>query len=165
MSLWKIAWRSIQQRALASSLTGISMALGVMLVVAVLVVHGVINRSFLNNSALGYNVVVGAKGGRLDLVLNSVYYLARPVENIPYSYYLELAEGNLKPYVDKAVPVCLGDMYRDFRVVGTTPAFFNHLFRYLSLISNIFGSYNLPLWSTKICCFFHSYSLWPRMHR
>ncbi|HTM53560.1 MAG TPA: ABC transporter permease [Pirellulales bacterium] len=127
MSLWKIAWRSIQQRALASSLTGISMALGVMLVVAVLVVHGVINRSFLNNSALGYNVVVGAKGGRLDLVLNSVYYLARPVENIPYSYYLELAEGNLKPYVDKAVPVCLGDMYRDFRVVGTTPAFFNDL--------------------------------------
>ncbi|HEY2892586.1 MAG TPA: ABC transporter permease [Pirellulales bacterium] len=127
MSLWKIAWRSIQQRALASSLTGISMALGVMLVVAVLVVHGVINRSFLNNSALGYNIVVGAKGGRLDLVLNSVYYLARPVENIPYSYYLELAEGSLKPYVDKAVPVCLGDMYRDFRVVGTTPAFFNDL--------------------------------------
>ena len=76
MSSWKIAWRSIRQRALASSLTGISMALGVMLVVAVLVIHGVINQSFLNNSSLGYNLVVGAKGGRLDLVLNSVYYLA-----------------------------------------------------------------------------------------
>ena len=48
MSLWKIAWRSIQQRALAASLTGVSMALGVMLVVAVLVVHGVIERSLLN---------------------------------------------------------------------------------------------------------------------
>jgi putative ABC transport system permease protein len=127
MSLWKIAWRSIQQRALASSLTGISMALGVMLVVAVLVTHGVINRSFLNNSGLGYNIVVGAKGGRLDLVLNTVYYLARPVENIPYSYYLEFAEGKFKPYVDKAVPLCLGDMYQDFRVIGTTPAFFNDL--------------------------------------
>ena len=42
MSLWKIAWRSIQQRALASTLTGISMALGVALVVAVLVVRGAI---------------------------------------------------------------------------------------------------------------------------
>jgi ABC-type lipoprotein release transport system permease subunit len=126
MSLWKIAWRSIQQRALASSLTGISMALGVMLVVAVLVVHGVINQSFLN-SDLGYNIVVGAKGGRLDLVLNSVYYLARPVENIPYSYYLEFTEGKFKPLVAKAIPLCLGDMYQDFRVIGTTPDFFNQL--------------------------------------
>ena len=127
MSLWKIAWRSIQQRALASSLTGISMALGVMLVVAVLVTHGVVNQSFLNNSGLGYNIVVGAKGGRLDLVLNSVYYLAPPVENIPYTYYLEFTEGKFKGYVDKAVPLCLGDMYQSFRVIGTTPAFFNDL--------------------------------------
>ncbi|MEX0978805.1 MAG: ABC transporter permease [Pirellulales bacterium] len=127
MSLWKIAWRSIQQRGLASSLTGMSMALGVMLVVAVLVIHGVINDSFLNNSSLGYNVLVGAKGGRLELVLNSVYYLARPVENIPYSYYQEFVDGKYKPYVDKAIPLCLGDMYEDYRVVGTTPAFFNDL--------------------------------------
>ncbi len=127
MSLWKIAWRSIQQRALASSLTGISMALGVMLVVAVLVVHGVIDKSFLNNSGLGYNIVVGAKGGRLDLVLNTVYYLAPPVENIPYSYYQEFTQGKFKEYVDKAIPVCLGDMYRDFRVIGTTPDFFDEL--------------------------------------
>jgi len=127
MSLWKIAWRSIQQRALASSLTGLSMALGVMLVVAVLVIHGVINRSFLNNEGLGYNLVVGAKGGRLDLVLNSVYYLARPVENIPYSYYQEFTEGRFKPMVAKAIPLCLGDMYKEFRVIGTTPGFLNDL--------------------------------------
>lgn len=127
MSLWKIAWRSIQQRALSSSLTGLSMALGVMLVVAVLVAHGVINQSFLNNSGLGYNIVVGAKGGRLDLVLNSVYYLARPVENIPYTYYLEFTEGKFKDFTEKAIPLCLGDMYEDFRVIGTTPAFFNEL--------------------------------------
>ena len=96
MSLWKIAWRSIQQRALASSLTGISMALGVMLVVAVLVIHGVINQSFLNNSGLGYNMVVGAKGGRLDLVLNTVYYLARPVENIPYTLLPGIHRGQVQ---------------------------------------------------------------------
>ena len=127
MSLWKIAWRSIQQRGLASSLTGLSMALGVMLVVAVLVIHGVINNSFLNNSSLGYNVLVGAKGGRLDLVLNAVYYLARPVENIPYSFYQDLVDGPYSQYVDKAIPICLGDTYQDYRVVGTTPGFFNDL--------------------------------------
>lgn len=127
MSLWKIAWRSIEQRGLASTLTGMSMALGVMLVVAVIVIHGVINESFLNNSSLGYNVLVGAKGGRLELVLNSVYYLSRPVENIPYNFYQEFVDGKYKAYVDKAIPLCLGDMYKDFRVVGTTPAFFDQL--------------------------------------
>ena len=71
MSLWKIAWRSIQQRALASTLTGLSMGLGVALVVAVLLIHGVIGDSFRNNSSLGYNLIVGAKGGKLQLVLNN----------------------------------------------------------------------------------------------
>jgi len=127
MNKWKIAWRSIQQRGLASALTGFSMALGVMLVVAVLVLHGVITNSFMNNSSLGYNIVVGAKGGRLDLVLNTVYYLARPVENIPYSFYQELKDGKYKQYVGTAIPICLGDTYQDFRVVGTSPGFLEEL--------------------------------------
>ena len=46
MTLWKIAWRSIQQRSLASFLTGMSMALGVSLVVAVLVIGEVVEKSF-----------------------------------------------------------------------------------------------------------------------
>src|ERR1051325_2533881 len=126
MSLWKIAWRSIQQRALASTLTAISMALGITLVVAVLVIHGVIGESFKNN-ALGYNMIVGAKGVKLQLVFNTVYYLSSPVENIPYSYYKEFTEGKYSKQVQLAVPVCLGDYYGTFRVVGTTPAMFNDL--------------------------------------
>ena len=39
MSFWKIAWRNMQQRALASSLTGFSMALGVALMILVIVIH------------------------------------------------------------------------------------------------------------------------------
>jgi putative ABC transport system permease protein len=124
MSLWKIAWRSIQQRALASTLTSISMGLGVALVVAVLVVHGVVADSFRNNAGLGYDMIVGAKGSKLQLVLNTVYYLSSPVENIPWSYYKEFTEGKFKSYVEKAVPCCLGDYYQEFRVIGTTPEMF-----------------------------------------
>jgi putative ABC transport system permease protein len=69
MSLWTIAWRSIQQRGLASLLTMLSMALGVMLVVTVLAVHGVVAESFRNNTSLGYNLIVGPKGGNLQLTL------------------------------------------------------------------------------------------------
>lgn len=128
MTLWKIAWRSIEQRSLASSLTALSMALGVALVVAVLVIHGIISRSFMTGSGLGYNLIVGAdKGGKLQLVLNTVYYLSSPVENIPYSFYKEFTQGKYKPYVEKAIPVCLGDYYDQFRVVGTTTDFFEEL--------------------------------------
>src|SRR3954447_6369281 len=89
MSLFAIALRSIQQRGLASVLTMLSMALGVMLVVAVLSIHGVVSQSFKNNASLGYNMIVGAKGGQEQLTLNTVFYLSKPVENIPYTYYLE----------------------------------------------------------------------------
>ena len=93
MSLFRIAWRSIQQRGLASFLTAVSMALGVMMVVAVLSVHGVVAKSFRNNSSLGYNQIVGAKGGKLQLTMNTVFYLSKPVENIPYEYYLEFVSA------------------------------------------------------------------------
>src|SRR6266404_928096 len=89
MSLFRIALRSILQRGIASLLTMFSMALGVMLVVAVLSIHGVVSQSFRNNASLGYNMIVGAKGGREQLTLNTVFYLSQPVENIPYTYYLE----------------------------------------------------------------------------
>jgi putative ABC transport system permease protein len=124
MSLWKIAWRSLQQRALASSLTGLSMALGVALVVIVLVVHGVVERSFERGASLGYDIIVGAKGGKLQLVLNTVYHLSTPVENIPYSMLATLKSGEYAAFVEEAIPYCLGDNYEGFRVVATTPRLF-----------------------------------------
>ena len=125
MSLWKIAWRSIQQRALASSLTAGSMALGVTLVISVLVIHGVIDASFREN-AQGYDVIVGGKGGSLQLVLNTVYYLGRPTQNLPWSFYKKFTEnGKFAKAVQVAIPVCMGDNYEGFRVVGTTPQMFD----------------------------------------
>ncbi len=146
MSLLGIAWRSIRQRTLASLLTALSMGLGVMLVVAVLSIHGVVSESFRSNASLGYNMIVGAKGGKLQLTLNTVYYLSQPVENIPYEYYLEFLtaeqrqreeadpgridlerDGRFGRSVALAIPVCLGDYVEEFRLVGTTPAFLDEL--------------------------------------
>jgi len=147
VSLWHIAWRSIQKRGLASVLTSFSMALGVMLVVAVLSIHGVVADSFRTNSSLGYNMIVGAKGGKLQLTLNTVYYLSQPVENVSYDFYLEFLnaqqrdqelknaltpketgrDGLYGAYCEMAIPLCLGDYYGRFRVVGTTPDFFDQL--------------------------------------
>ena len=124
MSLWKIAWRSIQQRAVSSSLTALSMALGVALVVTVLVIMGVVSNSFTQN-AEGFDLIVGAKGGKMQLVLNTVFHLSQPIENVPWSYYQQFREGKYAPMVQTAIPVCMGDNYEGFRVVGTTPEMFD----------------------------------------
>ncbi|MCC9606805.1 ABC transporter permease [Blastopirellula sp. JC732] len=149
MTRWAIAWRSVTQRALASSLTALSMAMGVALVTGVLLTYGMVSRSFMGNSNLGYGLIAGAKGGKLQLVLNTTYYLSEPVENIPYTFYQqflsadqqreelslmspdvlsELKDGKYAQSTDFAIPVCLGDYYKRFRVIGTLPKFFE-LFR------------------------------------
>lgn len=122
MNLVTIAWKSIRQRALASYLTALSVALGVTLMVSVLVVHGIVDRIFSQNAS-GYHLVVGAQGSPLQLVLNTLYHVNRPVENIPYLYYKELKAN---PRVLNAIPICMGDVTREgnFRVIGTSPEFF-----------------------------------------
>ena len=131
MSLWKIAWRSIQQRSLASLLTAISMALGVMLVVAVLVVYSVVQQAF-HRGGEGYNLIVGPpKGSSLDLVLSNVFYVGQPTTTLPYRVYQDLYQSHIGlGVVEIAVPICLGDTYQDKRVVGTTPDMFNELTYY-----------------------------------
>ncbi len=150
MSLIRIAWRNFCYRSLSSILTTFSLALGVGLVVLVLSIYGVISEAFTRNASVGYNLVVGPKGSPLQLTLNSVYYLSQPIENLPYTMYMEffdqparaamvekfggdpaLAErdGKFAAYVagGYAIPLALGDYYGEFRVVGTVPAFFSEL--------------------------------------
>ena len=126
MSLWKIAWRSIQQRALASALTALSMALGVSLVVAVLVVHSVVYQAF-HRGGEGYDLVVGpAKGSRLELVLNAVYYMGQPIDPMPYEYYKKLHDGlSGVEASNRPFPSAWATSYEDFPVVGTTPDLFD----------------------------------------
>lgn len=92
MNIFRIAWRSILHRGFGSFLTICSMALGVMLVVSVLSIHGLVSDFFYNNSSFGYNILVGARGGNLQLTMNTVYYLSQPVENVPYEYYLAFCD-------------------------------------------------------------------------
>lgn len=122
MSLFAIAWKSIRQRALASSLTGLSVALGVMLMVSVLVIHGIVDRVFSQRS-IGYDLIIGPKGSDLQLALKTVYRIGRSQEPLPYLYYQELAKN---PLVSEAVPFAYGDYTQEggFPIVGTTGRYF-----------------------------------------
>ena len=129
MPLWKIAWRSIQHRSLASGLTAFSMGLGVALVVAVIIIYGVLSQSFRRN-AQGYNLIVGPKGNSIELVLATMFYSGSIDHTIPYSYFKELDTGTYSANVEAAIPVALGEHYRGMPVVATTPDFFTKL-RYM----------------------------------
>jgi putative ABC transport system permease protein len=124
MSLFAIAWKSIRQRFLSSSLTAFSVALGVMLMVAVLVIYGIMDRMFSQQS-IAYDLIVGPKGSDLQLVLNTVYRVSAPLQNLPYLYYEELKKD---PRVVTAIPFCLGDTTEKggFPIVGTTEEYFEH---------------------------------------
>ncbi|WP_428308348.1 ABC transporter permease [Lacipirellula sp.] len=131
MSYFKIAWRNMQERALASSLTGLSMALGVALMVLVLVIHEVVVAQ-LSNDAQGYNFIVAGKGSPYEIVLTTVFHVGKPLYPIPWKYYQKFVDGEFAQYTDLAVPICLGDSYPTedgqlFRVVGTTPEMFDEL--------------------------------------
>lgn len=126
MSLWKIAWRSIQHRALASALTAFSMALGVALVVAVLVIHSVIDQSF-RRSAQGYDLIVGPEGSPLELVLTTVYHLGKPIGTISHKQYMDVAFGQYARDIELAIPICTGENYKGYRIIGTVPEFFDKL--------------------------------------
>ncbi|MDA7978851.1 MAG: ABC transporter permease [Pirellulales bacterium] len=129
MNLFKIAWRSVQQRRLSSALTGLSMALGVALVVIVLVILNTVEDTFRKNSG-SWDMILGAKGSKLQVVLNTVYHLSTPVENVPYSFYKEWETKFQSPiFVSQlgnvaVIPVCMGDSYQGHRVVATIPRMF-----------------------------------------
>lgn len=122
MNLISIAWKSIRQRALASSLTALSVALGVALMVAVLVINGVISRMF-SQSGAGYNLIVGPKGSEVQLVLSTIYRIQKPIENLPWRFYEELQTYR---EVTQVVPIALGDFTEQggFPIVGTLPRYF-----------------------------------------
>ena len=99
------------------------MALGVALVVSVLVVNGVVGKSF-QQGAQGYDLIVGSKGSKLQLVLSTVFYNQDPVGLIPYEYYDLMRSSRYSAEVKTAIPIARGDNYQGAPVVATTPEYF-----------------------------------------
>ena len=115
-----IVWRYLQGRFVTSVLTVVSVALGVSLVIASVLLTRGIKEGFIAG-ATDYNLIVGAKGSPTQLVLNVVFRMDAPTPNIPLSAYEDLRAD---PRVEAAVPVAMGDAYQGFRYVATSDAYF-----------------------------------------
>ncbi|MHC4995873.1 MAG: ABC transporter permease, partial [Planctomycetota bacterium] len=116
-----IVHRSLRLHALAAAVTVISVALGCGLMIAVNAIQTQTYNA-LTDSPHGFDAVLGARGSKLQLVLNSFYHIDQSTGNIPWSMYLDIKD---EPAVRRAVPIAVGDNVRGFRMVGTTTGFFD----------------------------------------
>jgi putative ABC transport system permease protein len=112
--------RSLRQHALSTAVTVCSAALATGLVLAVFSIKQQAQDAF-TGGATAFDAVLGARGSQLQLVLNSVFHLETSPGNIPWSTYQAIAQD---PRVRLAIPYAVGDNYRGFRIVGTTPELF-----------------------------------------
>src|SRR6266404_6648361 len=120
MTLPLIVRRSLRQHSLSTVVTAASVALAGGLLMSVWVVKEQSQATFTGVNA-GFDAVLGARGSKLQLVLNAIFHLEASPGNMAWSDFLDIQKN---PNVALAVPLAVGDNYRGYRLVGTTPDLF-----------------------------------------
>ena len=116
------AWRYLWSRPLAAALNLLLLSLGLASISFLLLVSHQISQAFERDLA-GIDVVVGAKGSPMQLILSGVFHLDVPTGNVPLAAVKEL---EAHPQVARVIPISLGDSFRGFRIVGTRPAYIDN---------------------------------------
>ena len=121
MSILHLSWKNILNKPLNLVLNLVLFALGVGLISLLLLVNVQLEDKFEKNFA-GIDLVIGAKGSPLQLILSSLYHLDAPTGNMPVSE--SKAFLNPKhPIFKSAIPLSLGDSHRGYRIIGTNTGF------------------------------------------
>ena len=118
MNLLQLSWKNISSKPLNTGLSLLLFALGTGLISLLLNLNHQIEENFNKNLA-GIDLVIGAKGSPLQLILCSMYHVDNPTGNVS----LEKSRAFLNPkhpLIRLAVPLSLGDSYRGYRIAGTT---------------------------------------------
>lgn len=121
MNIFSLAVKGLQHKSMHTSLNIIAAAMGMAMLMAVFLISTGISDGLTRNSG-GVDVVAGAKGSPLQLILSTVYHVDVPIANIDMSDFESLQRN---PMVKEAIPIVVGDNYKGWRVVGTTPEFLN----------------------------------------
>ena len=122
MSLLKLSLAYLRSRPLGTALNLLLLAVGVATITLLLLATTQLEDR-MTRDARGIDMVAGAKGSPMQLVLSAIYHLDAPTGNIPLADALALARH---PAVKNAIPLALGDSYRGFRIVGTNYDYLEH---------------------------------------
>lgn len=109
----------LRDRPLMTALNILLLALAVATLVILLSVSIQLGARF-ERDARGIDLVVGAKGSPLQLILSSIYHIDAPTGNVPLE---SIALLRADPAVRRVIPLALGDNFRGYRIVGTEPAY------------------------------------------
>lgn len=116
MNLAGISVAYLRARPLATALNLLLLALGIAMITVLLLVGAQLEER-MGRDARGIDMVAGAKGSPMQLVLSAVFHLDAPTGNIPLDDAVALSRH---PAVKKAIPLALGDSYQGFRIVGAS---------------------------------------------
>jgi len=119
MNLLTLSLAYVRARALNAGLNVLLLGLGVGTIVVLLLFSRQLEQR-LERDARGIDLVVGAKGSPLQLILSSVYHIDIPTGNIPL---VDAERLKSNPLIQATVPLALGDNYEGFRIVGTDPTY------------------------------------------
>ena len=122
MNLAKISWSNLTNKPMSSFLSGLLMTLGIAIISLLLLLNQQLQEQFSRNIR-GIDMVIGAKGSPLQLILSSIYQIDAPVGNIPLDEATRLTHN---PMIKTAIPLAMGDSYRSFRIVGTNQTYLTH---------------------------------------
>ncbi|MGB0177399.1 MAG: ABC transporter permease, partial [Owenweeksia sp.] len=117
-----ISWKNARQRPLTTFLSVLLLAFGTGIISLLMSASKQIEDQFTRNIQ-GIDMVVGAKGSPLQLILSSVYQMDAPTGNIPMKEYQQLLRNRL---VKQGIPLAYGDNYAGYRIVGTEPSYLDH---------------------------------------
>ncbi len=119
MNTIQLVWKNLSRQFGSAFLSILLTAFGIS-ILAVLSITGESFEKQLDNNSKNIDLVVGAKGSPLQLILSSVYHIDNPTGNIPLD---ELDPLRQNPLVQLAVPLSLGDNFKGHRIVGTDSSF------------------------------------------
>ncbi len=122
MNLLNISWRNLNDKRMNSFLSCLLMSLGITIISLLLLLNKQLDDQFKKNIR-GIDMVVGAKGSPLQLILSAIYQIDSPTGNI------SLDEANFltkNPLVKTAIPLSMGDNFKTFRIIGTNKKYLDH---------------------------------------
>ncbi len=117
MNLFKLAWKNIVHNPLSLILNLVLLTLGIGLINFILSVNTQLKDKFDNNLA-GIDLVIGAKGSPLQLILSSMYHIDAPTGNISIGESKAFLRED-HPLIKLSVPLSMGDSYKGYRIIGT----------------------------------------------
>jgi len=113
MNLLILSWNYIKAKPLNTLLNTLLMGLGIAIILVLILLSTQLEENFDKNKR-GVDLVVGAKGSPLQLILANIYHIDFPTGNIKLEEAKSLTRNRL---IKSAIPLALGDNYQGFRIV------------------------------------------------